>query len=148
VWRCWSDAAIASEILVPCSNPENCFFFWRTTDRKSVTNNRYRFPFMRAAYLRFCAHSDSVHIVAPMIHIFSTCRNDVLCPRWCVCLCASDKLPKTPLVCSLSYLYHRKNTQLFLVHVRALKAQKTNHPHVDNYLIVTQGHCFSSSSSR
>ena len=60
-------------------------------------------------------------------------------------MCASDKLPKTPLVCSLSYLYHRKNTQLFLVHVRALKAQKTNDPHV--YHIMTQGHCFLSSSS-
>ena len=38
-----------------------------------------RFPFMRAAYLRFCAHS--VHFLAPMTHIFSTRRNDVLCPR-------------------------------------------------------------------
>ena len=38
-----------------------------------------RFPFMRAAYLRFCAHF--VHFLAPMIHIFSTRRNDVLCPR-------------------------------------------------------------------
>ena len=41
-----------------------------------------------------------------------------------------------------------KNTQLFLVHLRALKAQKTNDLHVDHYHIVTQGHCFSSSSSR
>jgi hypothetical protein len=41
-----------------------------------------------------------------------------------------------------------KNTQLFLVHLCALKAQKTNDPHVDHYHIVTQGHCFSSSSSR
>ena len=44
-------------------------------------------------------------------------------------------------------VHHRKTTQLFLVHVRALKAQKTNDPHVDHYHIVTQGHCFSSSSS-
>ena len=45
-------------------------------------------------------------------------------------------------------VHHRKTTQLFLVHVRALKAQKTNDPHIDHYHIVTQGHCCSSSSSR
>ncbi len=38
-----------------------------------------RFPFMRAAYLRFCVHS--VHFLAPMIHIISTRRNNVLCHR-------------------------------------------------------------------
>ncbi len=33
-----------------------------------------------AANLRFCASMHSVHFLAPKIHVFSTCSNDVLCP--------------------------------------------------------------------
>jgi hypothetical protein len=48
------------------------------------------------------------------------------------------------IVCT--YTIEKHST--ILVHVRALNAKKTNYdPHVDNYHIVTQGHCFSFSSS-
>ena len=45
------------------------------------------------------------------------------------------------------YLHHRKTLNYFGARA-CLYAKKTNYdPHVDNYHIVTQGHCFSFSSS-
>ena len=63
-----------------------------------------RFPFMRAANLQFCELY--VHFLAPKIHIFSTRRNDMLCPRCCVCVCV-DKLPQTHMY----VLYHNYTTK-------------------------------------
>ncbi len=52
-----------------------------------------RFPFMCAAILQFCA--SAVHFLVPKIHIFSTCRYDVLCPR-SVLVCVSEMLCEPP----------------------------------------------------
>jgi serine/threonine-protein phosphatase PP1 catalytic subunit len=52
---------------------------------------------MHAAILQFC--TSGVVFLAPKIHIFSTCRNDILCPR-SVLVCVSEMLCKPPKVFS------------------------------------------------